>query len=183
MTETSLFIFEELALPGVVKLTPKIFSDERGFLTASYVREAYAALGITAVFVQDNSSHSRKGVLRGMHFQRAPHMQDKLVRCAYGEVLDVAADHDPRSPTYGRHIAVTLNDNEQTLLYIPGKYSHGFCVLSDEAVVEYKMNDIYHPECAGGVPYNDPVLNIQWPIRDPILSKQDKSWSPLASHV
>lgn len=179
MADTSLFEVEELALPGVLKLTPKIFADDRGFLTATYVSDAFATLGITAAFVQDNSSHSRKGVIRGMHFQRPPHAQDKLVRCAHGEVLDVAADHDPSSPTYGMHVVVTLTDKDQTLLYIPGKYAHGFCVLSDEAVVEYKMNDTYHPECAGGVPYNDPALNIPWPITDPILSKQDTSWAPL----
>lgn len=179
MTDTSLFVVEKLALPGVIKFTPKIFADDRGFLAATYVEDVFGALGITAKFVQDNSSHSHRGVIRGMHFQCAPHAQDKLVRCAHGEVIDVAADHDPVSPTYGMHVAVTLKDSEQTLLYIPGKYAHGFGVLSDEAVVEYKLTDTYHPECAGGVPYNDPVLNIPWPITDPVLSKQDKSWALL----
>lgn len=174
------FIVEEIALSGVLKITPKVYIDDRGLSAMTYVPEAFAALGITATFVQDYFSHSCKGVIRGMHFQRAPHVQDKLVRCAHGEILDVVVDHDPASPTYGRDVSATLRSSEQTMLYIPGRYAHGFCVTSDEAVVEYKMSDVYHPECAGGVRYDDPVFNIRWPTLDPILSKQDVSWAPVS---
>lgn len=181
MADAPLFVAQELALPGVLKIMPKVFSDERGFSSVTYTPEEFEGFGIGTRFVQDYSSRSHKGVIRGMHFQRVPHAQDKLVRCAYGEIFDVAIDHDPASPMYGTSVSATLCADEQSMLFIPGRYAHGFCVLSDEAIVEYKLGDTYHPGCAGGVRYDDPVFAIQWPVTEPIVSKQDMSW-PLSGN-
>jgi dTDP-4-dehydrorhamnose 3,5-epimerase len=169
----------ELALPGVLSIAPRLFRDERGFFVETYNERAFVESGITTKFVQDNLSYSKKGVLRGLHYQSPPHAQVKLVRCAYGEILDVVADIDPRSPTFGQHIKVPLSAKSAHILYVPGEYAHGFCVLSDEALVEYKVSDFYAPEHAGGVRYDDPILSVQWPILDPILSEQDKKWPML----
>jgi dTDP-4-dehydrorhamnose 3,5-epimerase len=139
----------------------------------TFHEDALAAAGITHPFVQDNLSFSRKNVLRGLHYQKKPHAQAKLVRCVSGAVYDVAADHNADSPTFGKFVAVTLSSEKQTRLYVPAGYLHGFCVLSDEALFEYKVNDYYHPECAFGVRYDDPVFGITWPVSEPILSEQD----------
>ena len=169
----SSFEIRELELPGVFLIQPKRWDDSRGFFVETFHQEALAAAGITHPFVQDNLSFSKKGVLRGLHFQKKPHGQAKLVRCAAGEIYDVAADHNPDSPTFGKHIAVTLSGEKQTMLYIPAHYVHGFCVLSNEALVEYKVSDYYHPECAFGVRYDSPAFNIAWPVDNPIISEQD----------
>ncbi|HVM73374.1 MAG TPA: dTDP-4-dehydrorhamnose 3,5-epimerase [Candidatus Paceibacterota bacterium] len=182
MADTALFTAEALGLPGVLKITPRVFNDERGLSSTTYAPEQFAAIGITEQFVQDYFSHSHKHVIRGMHFQRAPYAQGKLVRCASGEIFDVAADCDPASPTYGTYVSTTLSADAQTMLYIPGRYAHGFCVLSDQAVVEYKMSSIYEPNYAGGVRFDDPRLGIEWPISSPILSPRDASW-PLLPHT
>lgn len=170
------FKIQELALPGVLLLTPRVLRDSRGFFVETYNERTLAPFGIRDRFVQDSLSHSAKGVLRGLHMQRAPHGQIKLVRCAAGEIFDVAADCDPNSKTYGKHTATRLKSKEATMLYIPAKYHHGFCVISEEATVEYKVGDFYAPESATGIRFDDPVLNIPWPVTDPILSDQDKSW-------
>ena len=179
MAHSALFEIRALSLPGVCLVTPKIFTDVRGYSIVTYNAEEFAKLGIPADFKQDFKSYSVQSVIRGLHFQRAPHRQDKLVRCTQGEIFDVAADYDPESPTFGTSVSVTLTAEEQTLLYIPGKYAHGFCVLSDTAVVEYKIAGAYSPAHAGGVPWNDPLLNITWPTSIPILSEQDTSWQSL----
>ena len=179
MVHSALFESHELSLPGVFLITPKIFSDARGYSVVVYTAGEFAKLGIPADFKQDFKSFSVKDVIRGLHFQHAPHRQDKLVRCTQGEIFDVAADCNPESPTFGTSVSVTLTANEQTMLYIPGKYAHGFCVLSDTAMVEYKIAGVYSPEHAGGVLWNDPLLNITWPTSQPILSEQDASWQSL----
>ena len=176
MADTGLFLIEELALPGVLKITAKVFADERGLSATTYSPEAFASIGIDDVFVQDYFSRSRKGVIRGMHYQREPHQQGKLVRCASGSIFDVAVDHDPGSATYGDSASATLSADTQTMLYIPGRYAHGFCVISDEAVVEYKMSGAYSPESAGGARFDEPVFDIAWPISDPIVSPKDAAW-------
>ncbi|MDO8408333.1 MAG: dTDP-4-dehydrorhamnose 3,5-epimerase [bacterium] len=180
MAYSALFDIRELSLPGVLLITPKTFTDIRGYSMVIYNAEEFAKLGITADFKQDFKSYSVKGVIRGLHFQRAPHRQDKLVRPTQGEIFDVAVDYNPESPTCGTSVSVTLTAEEQTMLYIPGKYAHGFCVLSDTAVVEYKIAGVYSPEHASGVLWNDPLLNIAWPISTPILSEQDTSWQSLS---
>lgn len=179
MGNSSLFEIRELSLPGVLLITPKIFSDARGYSVVAYNTEAFTKLGITTNFTQDFTSYSVKNVIRGLHFQRAPHSQDKLVRCIHGSIFDVVADIDPTSPTFGTHASAMLTAEEQTMLYIPGIYAHGFCVTSDTASVMYKIAGEYSPEHASGVLWNDPVLGIKWPTPTPILSEQDKSWELL----
>lgn len=172
------FTVQELALPGVLLVTPTVYTDERGFSLTTYAADECAALGIPSQFVQDYVSYSKKDVIRGLHFQRAPHAQDKFVRCARGAVLDVVLDHDPASPTFRTHLAVELSAEKSEMLFVPGRYAHGFCVTSDEgALVEYKLSGGYHPEVAGGIRFDDPAFAINWPTASPVLSEQDKQWS------
>lgn len=169
----------ELNLPGVLLLTPSLHTDERGFFAELYEPASFAALGIDVSFVQDSVSYSVKNVIRGLHYQRAPYAQAKLVRCSSGEIFDVVADVDPTASTFGRFVFVHLTGDLQNMLYIPAGYAHGFCVLSEEAVVEYKLSTGYVPEASAGILYNDPLLSIPWPIAEPILSPRDRSWPAL----
>ncbi len=172
---TSSFEISALELPGVLLIQPKLWRDNRGFFVETFQEEALAAAGITHPFVQDNLSFSTKNVLRGLHFQKKPYAQAKLVRCVSGEILDVVADHNPDSPTFGKHVAVELSGDRQNMLYVPAAYAHGFCVLSDEALVEYKVSEYYHPESASGVRYDSPAFAISWPVENPVLSEQDSA--------
>ena len=162
----------ETALPGVLIFEPKVFTDSRGFFVETYNKERYAACGITADLVQDNLSFSSKGVLRGLHYQ-APHSQGKLVYVLQGEVWDVAVDVRRRSPHFGQWTAVTLSSDNKKQFYIPPGFAHGFCVLSETALFTYKCTDFYHPECDGGVRWNDPDIGIPWPLAQPVLSEKD----------
>lgn len=161
-------------LPGVKIIEPRVHGDGRGFFVETFQAKRYAeAAGIDLPFVQDNHSRSRRGVLRGLHLQtRRP--QGKLVRVARGEVFDVAADIDPKSPTFGRWVGVTLSDTNHRQLWVPAGYAHGFVVLSETADFEYKCTDYYDPEAETGARWDDPQLAIAWPIPDPILSEKDK---------
>lgn len=162
----------ETRLPGVLIIEPKMFGDARGFFIESFQVERYREVGINLPFVQDNQSRSAKGVLRGLHFQRtAP--QGKLVRVSRGAVWDVAVDIDPKSPTYGQYVGVELNDENHRQLWVPPGYAHGFCVLSEIADFQYKCTDYYHPEDEGAVLWNDPDLDIPWPVEQPLLSTKD----------
>lgn len=172
----SSFETKELDLPGVLLIQPKRWDDSRGFFVETFHQEALAAAGITHPFVQDNLSFSKKNVLRGLHFQKPPHAQAKLVRCTSGEIFDVAVDCNPDSETFGKSVEATLSGENQNMLYIPAEYAHGFCVLSSEAIVEYKVSDYYHPECASGVRYNDQAFAISWPVHELVLSEQDTRW-------
>lgn len=167
------FSITKLVLPGVLLITPSIFNDKRGFFVETYNKEVFAQLGVVTEFVQDNLSYSVQNVLRGMHRQLAPNAQDKLVRCTRGEIFDVAADVDRASKTFGQHVSVTLTAENGNMLFVPGQYVHGFCVIGSEAIVEYKVSSVYAPESATGVRYNDPTLAISWPVACPILSAQD----------
>ena len=169
----------ETALPGVLIIEPAVFADERGFFLESFQAERYREAGMDMAFVQDNHSRSRKGVLRGLHFQRR-HPQGKLVRASRGSIFDVAADIDPASPTFGQHVGVTLSDENHRQMWIPPGYAHGFCVLSEVADFEYKCTDLYYPNDEGGVLWSDPDLNIQWPLSDPLLSAKDLALPSLA---
>lgn len=164
----------ETALPGVKILEPRVHGDGRGFFVETFQAERYKELaGIALPFVQDNHSRSRRGVLRGLHLQtRRP--QGKLVRVARGTVFDVAADIDPKSPTFSRWVGVELSDENQRQFWIPPGYAHGFVVLSDIADFEYKCTDYYDPAAEAGAVWNDPLLAIAWPIADPILSQKDE---------
>ena len=169
----------ETELPGVLIIEPQVFGDERGFFLESFHAERYREAGIDMAFVQDNHSRSRKGVLRGLHFQRR-HPQGKLVRASRGSIFDVAADIDPASPTFGQYVGVTLSDENHRQMWIPPGYAHGFCVLSDEADCEYKCTDLYYANDEGGVLWSDPDLNIQWPLSNPLLSAKDLALPSLA---
>lgn len=162
----------ETELPGVVIIEPKVFGDSRGFFFESFQAERYAAHGIPA-FVQDNVSRSQKGVLRGLHYQLEK-PQGKLVYVLTGAVLDVAVDIRVGSPTFGRAVWVELNDTNHRQLYIPPGFAHGFCVLSDTADFFYKCTDYYYPAAERSILWNDPALQIPWPIKDPILSAKDQ---------
>lgn len=171
-----LFKAEELTLPGVLLVRPRVFTDERGGSVSTYSLDEFKELGITSVFVQDYVSVSKRRVIRGLHFQRAPYAQDKLVRCSNGEIFDVVVDHDPSSKTFGSFVSVILSAREQDMLFIPGRYAHGFCVTSDEATTEYRMSAPYSPGHAGGVRWDDPAFNIPWPVQHPIVSGRDALW-------
>jgi dTDP-4-dehydrorhamnose 3,5-epimerase len=170
----------ETELPGVVVIEPRVFGDERGFFVETFQAERYRAqAGISAAFVQDNHSRSKRGVLRGLHLQKQ-HPQGKLVRAARGEIFDVAADIDPRSPTFGRWVGLTLSDTNHRQLWIPPGFAHGFLVMSEVADFEYKCTDYYHPQSETGVIWNDPDLAIAWPIAEPTLSEKDRQLPTLA---
>ena len=165
---------EETRLPGVVVVHPVAFDDDRGFLLESYRKERYDAFPpLRYEFVQDNHSRSRRGVLRGLHFQ-LQHPQGKLVRVSRGRVFDVAVDIDPQSPTFRQHVGVVLDDQEHKQVFVPPGYAHGFCVLSEVADVEYKMTANYVPGDGRGVLWNDPTLEIPWPIDKPLVSAADQ---------
>jgi len=167
------------ALPGVLLIRPQVFGDERGFFLETFSAERYRQVaGIEQPLVQDNHSRSRRGVLRGLHFQRT-RPQGKLVGVARGSVFDVAVDIDPASPTCGRHVGVELSDANHLQLWIPPGYAHGFCVLSEVADFVYKCTDYYHPEDEGGLAWNCPRLGISWPIDAPLLSAKDERYPGL----
>ncbi len=159
------FTFEKTKIPGVVIIQPKVFGDNRGYFMETYKKDDYAAAGITREFVQDNESSSTKGVLRGLHFQKE-HTQGKLVRVTHGEVFDVAVDVRPDSETYGQWVGVILSSEKKNMLFVPEGFAHGFLVLSDTAEFVYKCTDVYDPSAEGGIPWNDPDINVEWPKLD-----------------
>ena len=167
------FSFQPTALRGVILIETQPFKDDRGFFAESYQRSAFLAGGITEPFVQDNFSFSVYGVLRGLHYQKEPRAQGKLVTVSKGEVFDVAVDIRKNSPAYGKWIGVRLSGENGRLLYIPTGFAHGFCVLSDEAYVTYKVTAEYDPKLDRGIVWNDPELSITWPVPHPLLSPKD----------
>jgi dTDP-4-dehydrorhamnose 3,5-epimerase len=173
------FTFHRLEIPEVVRIEPRVFEDERGFFLETYRLPDFAASGIRAQFVQENHSHSVRGVLRGLHYQNPPFAQGKLVRVVEGEVFDVAVDIRRDSPTYGRWVAATLSARNRTMLYIPDGFAHGFLVLSDSADVIYKTTALYSPECEAGIVWNDRDLNIDWPLDEPVLAERDRQFPAL----
>lgn len=163
------------AIPGVFILEPRIFKDARGYFYESYNKQEFDRQIGPVEFVQDNESCSQYGVMRGLHFQRPPHTQAKLVRCVRGRVLDVAVDIRKDSPTFGQHVAVELTEDNHRMFFIPRGFAHGFSVLSDTAVFQYKCDNFYCPEADGGISILDSTLGIDWKI-DPehaILSEKD----------
>lgn len=162
-------------IEGVVVIEPRVFDDARGYFFESYSKRRFDEVVRPIEFVQDNESMSTRGVIRGLHFQRPPFSQSKLVRCVRGAVLDVVVDIRRGSPTYGRHAAVELTGENRRQLFVPRGFAHGFAVLSDEAVFQYKCDNYYHPESEGGISIADRSLGIDWRI-DPaeaILSEKD----------
>ncbi len=160
------------AIPGVLIIEPKVFGDSRGFFLETFHTLRYTEAGIPGPFVQDNHSCSAKGVLRGLHFQKQ-FPQGKLVQVTSGMVFDVAVDLRKPSPTFGQWVGITLHATEHKQFYLPPGLAHGFCVLSETADFHYKCTDYYHPEDEGSVRWNDPELNIQWPLANPLLSAKD----------
>lgn len=164
-------------IQGVLVIEPKVFGDERGYFFECFnAKEFKEKTGIDVNFVQDNESKSRYGVLRGMHFQLPPYTQSKLVRVVKGRVLDVVVDIRKGSPTYGKYEICELTEDNHRQFFVPKGMAHGFVVLSEEAIFQYKCDDFYHPEAEGAIAWNDPDLNIQWPISttDVVLSEKDK---------
>lgn len=162
-------------IDGVLIIEPKIFKDQRGHFFESYNQLALEEFGIKYTFVQDNQSQSSYGVIRGLHFQKPPHAQTKLLRVVQGSIIDVAVDIRKGSPTYGKHVAVELSDENFRQLLIPAGFAHGFSVLSDNAIVQYKCTDYYHPETEGGLLFNDNDIDIDWkiPLDEAVLSEKD----------
>ena len=166
------------AIEGVYIIEPQIFGDDRGYFFESYHADRYAdALGFETDFVQDNESRSIFGVVRGLHFQKPPFAQSKLIRVVYGEVLDVAVDIRKGSPTYGQHVAVNISGANHLQLFLPRGMAHGFSVLSEEVVFQYKCDNYYHPEAEGALAWNDPQLSIDWGIPEKcvVLSAKDSN--------
>ena len=163
-------------IEGVLIVEPTVHGDQRGYFMESFSeRDFEAATGLNVRFVQDNESRSRRGVLRGLHFQREPYAQAKLVRVVQGRVLDVAVDIRPGSATFGRYVAVELSADNHRQLFIPKGFAHGYVVLEEDTVFQYKCDEYYHPECEDGVAWNDPQIGIEWPLSESeiILSPKD----------
>jgi dTDP-4-dehydrorhamnose 3,5-epimerase len=172
-----------LALPDVLLITPVKHGDSRGFFSETYSRRRLAEAGFDKVFVQDNHSLSgKRGILRGLHFQRAPHMQDKLVRVARGAVFDVAVDIRKGSPSFGQWVGAELSDENWRQMLVPAGFAHGFLTLTDTAEVLYKVTDDYAPDCEGGLAWNDPAIGIDWPlpVSEILTNARDGQWPKLA---
>jgi len=169
---------KETKLAGVLVLEPDVFSDERGFFLETWNSARYENAGIGGPFVQDNISFSKRGVLRGLHFQY-PQSQGKLIQVLSGEVVDIAVDVRVGSPTFGHWVSEVLSDANHRQIYIPPGFAHGYCVTSETAIFSYKCTDYYNPETENGIIWNDPDLNIDWSIKEPILSPKDKEYPRL----
>lgn len=165
--------FVPLVIPEVMVIEPEVFQDARGFFLEAYKSSEFAVHGIADCFVQDNHSRSQLGVLRGLHFQRPPKAQAKLVWVSHGEIFDVAVDIRHGSPTYGQWVGVTLSSENRKMLYVPRGFAHGFCATSTMADVVYKVSEEYAPHTEAGVLWNDPDLAIAWPLANPLLSRKD----------
>ena len=161
-------------LDGVLVIKPDVFADERGYFFESYNEEKFYEKGLTSSFLQDNESKSRKNVLRGLHFQVPPFEQGKLVRVMWGAALDVAVDLRKHSPTFGQWTAATLSRENKQMLWIPPGFAHGFVTLEDDTVFFYKCTNVYNKESERSILWNDPDLNIEWGVKDPVISEKDR---------
>ncbi len=173
-----------LAIPDVKLIEPDVFGDNRGFFMETYRADLFKEAGIPTNFVQDNMSSSRKGVLRGLHFQKNPYSQGKLVRVVRGEVFDVAVDLRKGSPYFGKWVGDLLSEENKKSLYVPQGFAHGFCVVSEEAVFHYKCTEFYHPEAEGGLRYDDPTVNVEWPLPDlPKITSPKDEKAPFLENI
>ncbi len=173
---------EKTPLEGVLLIRPKVWGDGRGYFVETWQQERYSAAGIDMPFVQDNHSMSRRGILRGLHFQRT-RPQGKLVSVSLGRVFDVAVDIRPGSPTFGQWYGVELTRNNQWQLWVPPGLAHGFAVLSERAHFHYKCTEYYHPEDEGAIRWNDPAIGVEWPVREPTLSAKDREAPSFSDYV
>jgi len=160
-------------IPGLLIIKPDVFEDERGYFFETFNKEKFAG-NIENEFVQDNESSSQKGVLRGLHFQNPPYAQGKLVRVIKGAVLDVVVDIRKKSPTYGQWNSIVLSEENKTMFWVPPGFAHGFLTLENNTIFSYKCTQFYNKESEGSILWNDPILNIDWEIDEPILSEKDK---------
>ena len=174
------FNFRNLDVPDVLLIEPVSFGDDRGFFMELYKRSDFSSHCIDQEFAQDNLSRSRKGVLRGLHYQDPPKTQAKLVKAIRGEIIDIAVDLRRGSPTFGRHVLATLSDENSRMLFVPEGFAHGFLVLSEVADVLYKVTAEYAPELDRGITWDDPELGLDLPLGDPILSDKDRALPKLA---
>lgn len=177
-------MFHPTALSGVVEIRPKRFSDDRGYLFEAWSAEAYADAGLPSVFVQDNVSFSpHTGTVRGLHYQKPPYGQAKLVSCLAGRIFDVAVDLRPRSRTRGHWIGVELDAKQGNQLFVPEGFAHGFCTLDQDCLVAYKLSAPYRPGAEAALRFDDPALDIAWPVsrQDITMSAKDREAAPLAS--
>lgn len=172
------FSFQELDLPGLILVKPQVFRDARGEFLEVFKESEFLAAGLPGRFVQENYSSSVRGVLRGLHYQKAPKAQGKLVRVLSGEILDVVVDLRAESPTCGQWRSVVLSAANRDQLYVPAGFAHGFCVTSERVEVAYLVTEEYSPGDEGGVAWNDARLNIEWPVAEPIVSARDQQWPP-----
>lgn len=172
----------ETPIPDLFIVEPKVFEDSRGYFLESYSKKVFTEKGIDTNFMQDNESKSTKGVLRGLHYQLAPYAQSKLIRVIAGCILDVVLDIRKGSPTFGKHFTLELSGDNKQQLFIPKGFAHGFSVLSDEVIVNYKCDNFYQPEAERGILYNDPALNIDWKtnLEQAIVSAKDKVNPPFS---
>lgn len=170
---------KQTSLPGVLLIEPRVFGDARGFFLETWQAARYREAGIPEEFVQDNVSFSRRGVLRGLHYQ-LPHAQGKLVTVLQGEVFDVAVDIRRGSPHFGQWVGITLSGESLHQLYVPPGFAHGFCVTSETALFSYKCTDVYAPQAEGAVRWDDPELGIDWPVATPRLNDKDLAAPRLA---
>ncbi len=176
-------VFSKLEIPGLILIEPRAFADDRGFFMETYKRSEFAVNGIDLPFVQDNHSYSTKGVIRGLHYQLAPHAQGKLVRVIGGSIWDVAVDLRPGSATYKHWLGVELSEDNKRMFWIPPGFAHGFLCLSDSVHLLYKCTGEYNKEAEGGVRWDDPALGIDWPIPAgvmPGVSAKDDALPPLS---
>ena len=166
---------ENTPIEDLLVITPNAFEDDRGYFFESYSEASFAKNGINIKFIQDNQSFSKYGVIRGLHFQKAPYAQTKLVRVLQGEILDVAVDTRKNSKTYGQHFSIVLSSENKKQLLVPKGFAHGFSVLSETAMVSYKVDEVYNKESEGGIRYDDPALGIDWKVQtsDVIVSEKD----------
>ncbi|MHC4326268.1 MAG: dTDP-4-dehydrorhamnose 3,5-epimerase [Planctomycetota bacterium] len=168
----------ETNIPGVLVLEPKVFTDERGYFLETFNSKRYEQVGIPGSFVQDNISFSKKGILRGLHFQ-FPQSQGKLIQVLSGEVLDVVVDIRAGSPTYSQWVGEVLSESNHRQMYVPPGFAHGYCVTSEAALFSYKCTDFYNPATEHGIIWNDPDIGIEWPITQPVLSPKDAVYAGL----
>lgn len=177
------FEFEPTPIEDVVVIKPKVFEDKRGYFLETYDEMAFEKLGLSTDYVLEFYSHSTNAVLRGLHQQAEPYQQAKIIRCFKGEIFDVAVDVRSDSETYGEYVSYLLSEENKRGLYVPRGFLHGFVTTSEEALVHYKVDNEYAPDYERGVHWDDPDIDIDWPVSDPILSEKDASWPHLRDSV
>jgi dTDP-4-dehydrorhamnose 3,5-epimerase len=172
---------KETGIEGLLEIFPSVYHDNRGWFTESHNEATFKAIGLKLSFVQDNLSFSKKGVMRGLHFQKPPFSQGKLIKVIAGRVLDVAVDIRPESPSFGKHYAVELSGEQQNMFYLPEGFAHGFLALEDSYLF-YKCTRAYHKDSDSGIYFNDPALSIDWGLTSPTISEKDKNLASFSDY-